>query len=225
MGKTFRYNLDAKRNLNFMDNQKGYNNWASTYDSSENKTRDIEAKALRSIFSGSEFDNILEIGCGTGKNTEWLIKRAKHITGVDFSEGMIAKAKNKIKADNVTFNLFDIREKWEFEDEHFDLIICSLVLEHIDNLEFVFEQANKKLAKGGLLYIGELHPYKQYAGSKARFDTSEGTIVLECFLHNISDFYNSAKNNNLNCINFKEWFDNDDIQTIPRLLSMVFKKS
>lgn len=207
-----------------MNNKEAYNNWASTYDTAENKTRDIEAAALRNIFANSEFNNILEIGCGTGKNTIWLIEKAKKMTCVDFSEEMLQKASDKIKSDKVTFNKFDIRKDWEFADNSFDLVVCSLVLEHIEDLDFVFGQANKKLSSGGLFYLGELHPYKQYSGSKARFDSAGKEIVLDCYLHNISDFYKAAKNNNFNCMELNEWFDEKEKNVIPRLLTLVFTK-
>jgi ubiquinone/menaquinone biosynthesis C-methylase UbiE len=208
-----------------MDNKEAYNNWASIYDTAENKTRDLEAKALIEIFAKSNFINVLEIGCGTGKNTEWLMKISKQVTSVDFSEGMIEKAKEKIKSKNVIFKKFDIRDNWDFENNKFDLITCSLILEHIENLDFVFNRVSENLTDGGLFYIGELHPFKQYSGSKARFDNANGTVVLDCYLHNISDFYESAKRNNLLCKELIEWFDDDVKINIPRLLTMVFKKN
>jgi ubiquinone/menaquinone biosynthesis C-methylase UbiE len=207
-----------------MDNKEAYNNWAFTYDTAENKTRDIEATALKNIFEHSDFKNILEIGCGTGKNTEWLLTKTHNLTGVDFSEAMLNKAKEKIKSGNVTFKKIDIRKEWEFEDNSFDLITCSLILEHIEDMDFVFRQASMKLTKNGLFYIGELHPFKQYLGSKARFETEKGTVVLDCYMHNISDFYKSARKNNLICVELLEWFDDDANANIPRLLTMVFKK-
>ena len=207
-----------------MNNKEAYNNWASTYDTAENKTRDIEATALRKIFEHSEFNSVLEIGCGTGKNTIWLMEKAKKMTCVDFSEEMLQKASEKIKNGKVTFKKFDIRKEWEFADNSFDLVVCSLILEHIEDLDFVFGQANKKLSAGGLFYLGELHPYKQYSGSKARFDSAGEEIVLDCFLHNISDFYKAAKNNNFTCTELNEWFDEKEKNTIPRLLTLVFTK-
>jgi len=45
----------------------------------------------------------LELGCGTGKNTEWLVTKAKQITSVDFSPEMLVKAIEKIKSPKVEF--------------------------------------------------------------------------------------------------------------------------
>lgn len=89
-------------------------------------------------------------------------------------------------------------------------------------MDFVFHEASRVLKENGLFYIGELHPFKQYQGSKARFDTASGVFRLECFVHNVSDFFRAAKDNNFECIDLKEWFDNDQTE-VPRVLTMIFK--
>lgn len=134
-----------------MNNQAAYNEWSATYDSVENKTRDTEAKALREMISGENTD-VLEIGCGTGKNTEFLQTIAKTVIGADFSEEMLEIAKTKIVAENVEFRQMDLRENWNFADESFDLITCSLALEHIENLDFVFAEAARVLRENGKFY-------------------------------------------------------------------------
>jgi len=206
-----------------MNVQQAYNVWAENYDTVTNKTRDLEAKALRSCISFSAPLDVLEIGCGTGKNTEWLLTNSKHLVAADFSAEMLARAKEKITAENVEFRQFDLRGRWEFSDNEFDLITCSLALEHIENIDFVFGQANRVLRPGGLFYIGELHPFKQYQGSKARFDTKTGVYELECFVHHVSEFFQTAETNNFECVELKEWFDDADKTQIPRLLSMIFR--
>ncbi len=191
-----------------MDNQQAYDVWANSYDAVQNKTRDLEAAALRKSVSGSALD-ILELGCGTGKNTEWLLTKARRLVCADFSAEMLAKAKEKITADKVEFKRLDLREEWKLAPDQFDLINGSLVFEHIEKIDFVFDQARRVLRPGGLFYLGELHPFKQYQGSKARFDTASGVFELECFVHHISDFFAAALNNGFDLIDLKEWFDDD----------------
>jgi len=205
-----------------MDNQQAYNSWSKTYDTVENKTRDLEAKALRQSDFGNELD-VLEIGCGTGKNTEFLQTKAKYLIGADFSAEMLERAREKITAETVEFRQLDLREDWDFAENSFDLITCSLALEHIKDIDFVFGQARKVLRTGGQFYIGELHPFKQYQGTKARFDKGDGVFELECFVHHISEFFAASKNNNFELVDLKEWFDEDDKTTVPRLLAMIFK--
>ena len=207
-----------------MSIQNAYNSWASIYDSNKNKTRDLDKKVTIEVLNNYSFKSVLELGCGTGKNTEWLTKRATKIIGLDFSNEMLEKARAKISNDKVHFQTADLNDKWIVENENFDLITSSLTLEHIENLNHIFNQANLKLLKNGLFYICELHSFKQYIGSKARFEAKEGTIELEVFTHHISDYLKAANQNNFKLLELKEWFDDDLGDKPPRLISFVFKK-
>jgi ubiquinone/menaquinone biosynthesis C-methylase UbiE len=202
-----------------------YNTWANTYDSQLNKTRDMEALALRNVLGIIQFNTCLEIGCGTGKNTQWFIEKGKQVTAVDLSEAMLARAKEKISPNNVEFIQADITKEWTFTNKKYDLISFSLVLEHIENLEHIFEQAAQLLNSGGKIYVGEFHPFKQYSGSKARFETAAGMQVVECYTHHITSFTKAATTYGLTLIALEEYFDDDNNQSeIPRVLAMIFKK-
>lgn len=206
-----------------MSVQKAYDSWSQQYDTNINKTRDLEALALREILSGIAFDSCLEIGCGTGKNTVWLMTRAKKITAVDLSAEMLAMAKQKINSENVDFIQANILEDWNFATSKYQLVSFSLVLEHIESLEPIFSKISNIIAAGGYVYIGELHPFKQYSGSKARFTTDEGEHVVSCFNHHLTDFTNAAAKHGFKIEAIKEYFDDDDRNTIPRILAILFK--
>lgn len=206
-----------------MDTRQAYNAWSTQYDTNENKTRDLEAQALRQSFAKVSFEKCLEIGCGTGKNTSWLVTKAKQVTSVDLSEEMLAKAKQKITAANVEFKQADITKAWDFANGPYDLITFSLVLEHIEDLDHIFSEASKIAAEGAHIYIGELHPFKQYAGSKARFETEQGVQVVQCYTHNISDFVGSAAKNGFHLQTIEEYFDEGNRNEIPRILKLIFK--
>ena len=51
-----------------MSVQKAYDNWSAQYDTNINKTRDLEALALREILADIAFDSCLEIGCDLRKS-------------------------------------------------------------------------------------------------------------------------------------------------------------
>jgi ubiquinone/menaquinone biosynthesis C-methylase UbiE len=208
-----------------MDAKQAYDFWASLYDSNKNNTRDLEAIALRDILSNIRFEYCLEIGCGTGKNTQWLADKATQLTGVDFSHEMLAKAREKISSSKVTFINADITKDWTFVSTQFDLISFSLVLEHIEPLDPVFLKASRVLKPGGYLYIGELHPFKQYTGTRARFDTAAGRQLIDCFNHHITDFTRAADKAGLKIIDMNEYFDSNDRTEIPRILAIVFQKT
>ena len=208
-----------------MSVQQAYNSWASQYDTNLNKTRDLEGQALRATLNNIAFDTCLEIGCGTGKNTVWLITKASHVTAVDLSEQMLAQAKEKVSADKVQFIQADITTPWTFANAHYDLVGFSLVLEHIEHLDPIFQKAASVLNPGGYLYLGELHPFKQYSGSKARFDTEQGRQVVECYNHHVSDFVQAGKKAGLTLVDVEEYFDDNNRQEIPRILTILLKKN
>ena len=208
-----------------MSTQQLYDQWSETYDDVENKTRDLEKKVCEQVLSGIKFENVLELGSGTGKNTLWLAGHAKQVISVDLSEEMQAVAIEKVRNSNVNFRLGDIRRDWEFVDSKFDLITCSLILEHVEDLDPVFQRASKALSAKGYFYVCELHPFKQYAGSKARFETDGQQQILECFQHHVTDYTAAAVNCDLAIAAVNEWFDDDDRNARPRLISFLFRKN
>jgi ubiquinone/menaquinone biosynthesis C-methylase UbiE len=207
-----------------MDINHAYNSWAAQYDTNENKTRDLEGLALKKLLSGNAYKHCLEVGCGTGKNTQWLLTICDQITAIDLSQGMLEIAKNKIKSAKVSFSEVDITKDWSFAKDRYDLVTFSLMLEHIEDLHAVFHKVSKVTATGSQVYIGELHPFKQYAGSKARFETETGTQILTCFNHHVTDFLQAATASGFQLIQLEEQFDEGDRSQLPRILNLLFEK-
>lgn len=208
-----------------MSIEKAYNLWSQQYDTNKNKTRDLDEISTINILSKYNFDTVLELGCGTGKNTKWLVEKANKIIGLDFSQEMLSKAKEKVNSPKVTFIKANLLQPWMVDNEFADLITSSLTLEHIKDLDFIFKQAYLKLKLNGIFFINELHPFKQYSGSKARYESENGTEMLEVYTHHISEYISIAHNNNFKTIEIDEQFDNLDKNEIPRLISLVFIKN
>lgn len=207
-----------------MNIQSAYNIWAHNYDEDKNLTRDLDAIIVRKEFSEKRFTSILEIGCGTGKNTIFFSEIADKVYAIDFSEGMIEKAKDKIKSHKVNFKRADITRKWPIENSTIELIFCNLILEHIENLDFIFSEANRCLKQKGKFFINELHPFRQYEGKKATFENDGKTTQIDAFVHHISDFTNAAVNNGFKLLRFNEFWHEFDKDKLPRILSLTFTK-
>lgn len=207
-----------------MSIQKAYDEWSESYDTDENLTRDLDQKVMQATLATLHFNSLLEIGCGTGKNTSFLSQIGDHVQAVDFSQGMIEKAKTKVKAENVKFSPMDLTKKWMFEDHSFDLIVCNLVLEHIEDISFVFSEASRVLQDKGQFFINELHPFRQYEGKKARYQKDGQEMEVEAFVHHISDFVNAAISNKFSLVKLNEYWHEEDQTKPPRIISLLLEK-
>ena len=201
-----------------------YDEWSRTYDDDRNLTRDLDEDVMRQTFNGASYQAVLEIGCGTGKNTALLTEIANRVEAIDFSEAMIARARGRSSARNLKFTVADLTEPWPVADSTIDLISCNLVLEHIADLSFIFAEAARVLIQGGHFFVCELHPFRQYQGTKASFQRHAQPHIIDAFVHDITDFIDAARNNNLGLKTIEEWRHEEDRDQPPRLISFLFEK-
>jgi len=171
-----------------------YDRWAAQYDTDANDTRDLNAEVLRKQTFIENDDAVLELGCGTGLNTEWLATQVGHVVATDVSDEMIARARERLTPDSVTLQALDVTEPWPFEAGRFDVAMATLVLEHVQALGPVFREARRVVQDGGTFYLAELHPTRQFGGTQAHFeDEATGeTVVIDAFTHPVSEFVNAC---------------------------------
>ncbi|MDB4917392.1 MAG: putative methyltransferase [Gemmatimonadetes bacterium] len=209
-----------------LDVAQAYDRWAAHYDDNENATRDLDASVLRRAPLSLEGADVIEVGCGTGKNTVWLAKRARHVLAMDFSPGMLASARKRVTFANTRFVQHDIRDRWPVEEGSADVVIGNLVLEHVEVLDHVFAEAVRAIRPGGQFFLCELHPFKQLGGGQARFtDPVSGEVVLvQAFRHSTSEYVNGGIAAGFILRNIGEWRDAHAAEDAPpRLLSVLFE--
>lgn len=207
-----------------MTTQQAYTDWSETYDSDRNLTRDLDQLVTRASLSRLQCQSIVEIGCGTGKNTELLAGIGAAVCAIDFSKGMIGRARAKHRFDHVSFVVADLTQPWPCRDRSADLVVGNLVLEHIQDLAFIFSAAGRILRPGGRMFVAELHPFKQYLGSQAKFQRGSVEVKIPAFVHHISEFIDSAGRAGLTLVSFKEWWHETEPDLPPRLVSFLFEK-
>ncbi len=99
-----------------------------------------------------ENGNVLDIGCGPGILTEDLLKRNFRVWNIDISEGMVEKARQRMRivsgAENAYFSVGDI-EKLDFADKFFDLVLCVGVLEYLSDDTIALREIARVLKPGG----------------------------------------------------------------------------
>lgn len=206
--------------------QHAYDRWSEVYDTDTNATRDLDASVLREQPLELEGKDVLELGAGTGKNTVWLAANARRVVALDFSAGMLARARVRLgAARNVHFVVQDLREPWAVPDAAFDRVVANLVLEHISDLGPIFSEAARVLRLAGALYLCELHPFRQRLGSQAQFSGVAGRERVPAFLHDVSDYVAAGLAAGLSLRALDEWWDaSADKSSAPRLLSQRWSR-
>ena len=207
-----------------MSVRQAYSDWAATYDVDRNLTRDLDQAVTRNILANLHCKSVLELGCGTGKNTALLAEIGERVRAVDFSQSMIERAKDKLRLNNVSFEVADITEPWPCASESYDLIVCNLVLEHIRDLSFIFAEAFRVLVTQGRFFLCELHPTRQYEGKQASFRRNGKMTAIEAFVHHLTDFTDAANDHGFSLQSMKEWWHEEDRNKPPRLVSFMFEK-
>ncbi len=109
---------------------------------------------------------LAEFGCGTGFYTQLLVDKAESVVATDISPGMLALAKERIKAANVTFQMEDCQET-SFPDEVFDTTFISLVI-HFTEPEKALAEMRRILKPGGALIISNLDPGALHGMARVR---------------------------------------------------------
>jgi ubiquinone/menaquinone biosynthesis C-methylase UbiE len=203
-----------------------YDIWAETYDNSKNATRDLDGIVLRAqpfVLQGAK---VVEVGCGTGKNTEWLASAAE-VVALDFSDKMIEMARQRVPSERVAFFRHDVCQPWPVAERFADLITCNLVLEHIEDIGTVFKHARRAMKPGGILFVSEFHPFRQLLGKQARFASGDAEeIKVPAFLHDTADFVHAGLAQGLQLTQLSEWRDEGAVANVPpRLLTLTFRRA
>jgi ubiquinone/menaquinone biosynthesis C-methylase UbiE len=103
-----------------------------------------------------QLGNLAEFGCGTGFYTQVLADKADSVVATDLSPGMLALARDQIKATNVTFQIED-SQKTSSPDGVFDTTFMSLVI-HFTEPDKTLVEMRRILKLGGTVIISNLDP-------------------------------------------------------------------
>ena len=172
----------------------GYDRWARVYDHDANPLPALEGPHVRTALGDVCGRDVLDLGCGTGRHTAWLAEAGARVTGVDFSEGMLERARRRVRTAHVRFVVHDLHDPLPFRGASFDTVVSGLVLEHLRELDGFFAEAHRVLRSRGRAVMSAMHPAMFLRGSRARFtDPDSGEVVAPGSLpHRLGDFAMAA---------------------------------
>ena len=133
---------------------------------------------------------ILDAGCGNGRYTRFLLREADTaalITGFDYSQQMLRRARFRLQSDRVTHVAADLT-RLPYKDAVFDAIVCGWVLEHLPDPRPGLHELARVLQPGGKLLL------------MATEDTLNGAVcsrLWHCRTYNRSELQQVAEENGL----------------------------
>jgi len=137
------------------------NQWEKKY---HKHTFNKRLGSLLSLLDGIDLPSskILDAGCGTGTITKKVVDYGCSAVGVDASPAMIERAaglsNNYKNSDSISFKLIDTIAELPFEDNSFDGVICSSVLEYTDEPDKIIKEFNRVIKYDGFFLVTV--PYK-----------------------------------------------------------------
>lgn len=117
--------------------------------------RNIARHVLREAGYRDGTKNILDIGFGFGLTT-FMFERSNSITGIELARSAVELAQrraSRLGYENPRFLQYSGEGKIPLPDNSFDLIICSHVLEHVHDDNFLLSEIKRMMKSQGLAFL------------------------------------------------------------------------
>lgn len=132
--------------------------WATTTDDGPFNGL-LERPALRSLVPASLAGAVvLDAGCGSGAQAQWLLDQGAEVTGTDLSPRMIEEARRRCQGRG-RFLVADLAEPLPVEPQSLDGITSSLALHYVRDWSVPLRSFASALRPGGWTVISLDHPF------------------------------------------------------------------
>lgn len=108
-------------------------------------------------FAIAKTTEVLDLCCGAGQTTQFLVRSSDRVTGLDISPVAIARAKKNVPQAQYVEGL---AQKMPLDDNQFDLVHTSSALHEMtaEELEQILQEVYRVLKPGGILALVDFHP-------------------------------------------------------------------
>ncbi len=176
-----------RRGYRTVDARTGYAEWVHSYEDTVEDAMDLAVLDALTVPDWSSVARVADLGCGTGRTASWLRSRATPvIDGVDVTPEMLERARARGAHDSLAEAEVT---RTGLPDHAYDLVISSLVDEHLDALGPFYAEA-RRLARPSALFVNvSFHPQFIIAsGMPTHFtDRAGNEIAITTNVHLVSD--------------------------------------
>lgn len=138
-----------------------YNAMAEEYDAHNARSganQFYERPATQQLIGNPTGLHVLEVGCGSGRLTAWLVDGGAHVTACDVSERLLEIAERRV-GDRAEFHVTDIVQPLSFiPNNSIDLIVASLVMHYIRDWTVPLSEFHRILRPTGAVVMSIHHP-------------------------------------------------------------------
>ncbi|TXT57941.1 MAG: hypothetical protein BAJATHORv1_10651 [Candidatus Thorarchaeota archaeon] len=119
----------------------------------------IDWPAVTSLLPELDGLMVLDIGSGPGRYAEYLISNGARVVSLDISPTMLRLARKRL-CEQSNFIQADIEDNLPFLiSNYFDLILCPLVLDYVQDWHTLFRRFSEILKEKGVLIFSAGHPF------------------------------------------------------------------
>jgi 2-polyprenyl-3-methyl-5-hydroxy-6-metoxy-1,4-benzoquinol methylase len=116
-------------------------------------------RTFHEFFTAANLDraSILDYGCGSGDITFPMLQSGHSVTGVDIAKGMVRKATERAEqfgfAEQANYHHLDDAVLSRISSRTFDVVVCSSVLEYVEDDRSLLRMFQNILRDGGFLLV------------------------------------------------------------------------
>jgi ubiquinone/menaquinone biosynthesis C-methylase UbiE len=168
--------------------EEAYDIWSSSYDSQpDNLMLYLDQVLFTGFLNTVSLRNkvVLDFGCGTGRHWKAMYDhRPAQMIGIDASEGMLEQLRQKHPRATVMQNKGN--QLFTIEGSTIDVLVCTLTIAHIKNIEELFEDWNRLVKQDGNIYLSDYHPILLQNGGKRDFSLNGEKYSIINYVHSLN---------------------------------------